>query len=67
MNSLQNLVLMAAQILEHNIVCGDFIKEWTDEIAKKRVKKISRPKTAKENVQDKYNTGGQNVNTTDNR
>lgn len=49
--------LIAAQILERNIVCGDFIKEWTDEITKKRAKKISRPKTAKENVQDKYNTG----------
>lgn len=60
-------MLMAAQILENNIVCGDFIKEYTDEIEKKRAKKISRPKTAKENVQDKYNTGGQNVNTTDNR
>ena len=52
--------IMASQILASNIVCGNFIKEYTDEIAKKRAK-ISRPKTAKENVQDKYNTGGTNV------
>ena len=31
--------LIAAQILENNIVCGNFIKEYTDEIAKKRAKK----------------------------
>ena len=48
--------LIAAQILEHNIVCGDFLKEWTD--GKEKSKKRSRPKTAKENVQDKYNTKG---------
>ena len=51
--------IMAAQIIASNIVCGNFIKEYTDEIAKKRAK-ISRPKTAKENVQDKNNTGGLN-------
>ena len=31
--------LIAAQILENNIVCGNFIKEYTDEIEKKRAKK----------------------------
>lgn len=31
--------LIAAQILEQNIVCGNFIKEYTDEIEKKRAKK----------------------------
>ena len=31
--------LIAAQILEHNIVCGNFIKEYTDEIENKRAKK----------------------------
>lgn len=31
--------LIAAQILERNIVCGNFIKEYTDEIEKKRAKK----------------------------
>lgn len=36
--------IMAAQILENNIVCGDFIKDWTDEIAKKRAKKRSGKK-----------------------
>ena len=30
--------IMAAQILASNIVCGNFIKEYTDEIAKKRAK-----------------------------
>ena len=30
--------LIAAQILENNIVCGNFIKEYTDEIEKKRAK-----------------------------
>ena len=31
--------LIASQILENNIVCGDFIKEYTDELEKKRAKK----------------------------
>lgn len=31
--------LIATQILENNIVCGNFIKEYTDEIEKKRAKK----------------------------
>ena len=31
--------LIAAQILENNILCGNFIKEYTDEIEKKRAKK----------------------------
>ena len=31
--------LIAAQILENNIVCGNFIKEYTDEIENKRAKK----------------------------
>ena len=31
--------LIASQILENNIVCGNFIKEYTDEIEKKRAKK----------------------------
>lgn len=34
--------LIAAQILERNIVCGNFIKEYTDEIAKKRAKKEAK-------------------------
>ena len=52
--------IIASQILENNIVCDNFIKEYTDEIEKKRAKN-KPPKTAKENVQDKYNTGGTNV------
>ena len=39
--------LVAAQILERNIVCGDFIKEWTDEIAKKRAKKEAAKRSKK--------------------
>lgn len=31
--------LIAAQILENNIVCGDFIKEYTDEVEKKKAKR----------------------------
>ena len=31
--------LIASQILERNIVCGNFIKEYTGEIEKKRAKK----------------------------
>lgn len=31
--------LIAAQILERNIVCGNFIKEWMDEVEKKRTKR----------------------------
>ena len=34
--------LIAAQILERNIVCGNFIKEYTDEIEKKRAKKEAK-------------------------
>ena len=34
--------LIASQILEHNIVCGNFIKEYTDEIEKKRAKKEAK-------------------------
>lgn len=34
--------LIAAQILERNIVCGDFIKDWTDKIEKKRAKRRSK-------------------------
>ena len=34
--------LIASQILENNIVCGNFIKEYTDEIEKKRVKKEAK-------------------------
>lgn len=33
--------LIAAQILEHNIVCGDFLKEWTDDKEKSKKKKPS--------------------------
>ena len=39
--------LIAAQILERNIVCGDFIKEWTDEVAKKRAKKEAAKRSKK--------------------
>ena len=39
--------IMAAQILASNIVCGDFIKEWTDEIAKKRAKKEAAKRSKK--------------------
>ena len=39
--------LIAAQILENNIVCGDFIKDWTDEIAKKRAKKEAAKRSKK--------------------
>lgn len=42
--------LMAAQILENNIVCGDFIKDWTDEIAKKRAKKEAAKRSKKNEV-----------------
>lgn len=34
--------LIVAQILERNVVCGDFIKEWTDEVEKKRAKKEAK-------------------------
>ena len=34
--------LIASQILENNIVCGNFIKEYTDEIEKKRAKKEAK-------------------------
>ena len=34
--------LIASQILERNIVCGNFIKEYTDEIEKKRAKKEAK-------------------------
>lgn len=34
--------LIATQILERNIVCGNFIKEYTDEIEKKRAKKEAK-------------------------
>lgn len=40
--------LIAAQILEQNIVCGDFIKEWTDEIEKKRAKKKAAKRSKNE-------------------
>lgn len=40
--------LIAAQILEHNIVCGDFIKDWTDEMAKKRAKKEAAKRSKNE-------------------
>ena len=39
--------IMAAQILASNIVGGDFIKEWTDEIAKKRAKKEAAKRSKK--------------------
>ena len=39
--------IMAAQILASNIVCGDFIKERTDEIAKKRAKKEAAKRSKK--------------------
>ena len=39
--------LIAAQILENNIVCGNFIKEYTDEIEKKRAKKEATKKSKK--------------------
>lgn len=39
--------LIAAQILERNIVCSDFIKDWTDEIAKKRAKKEAAKRSKK--------------------
>ena len=39
--------LIAAQILENNIVCGNFIKEYTDEIAKKRAKKEAAKRSKK--------------------
>lgn len=42
--------LMAAQILENNIVCGDFVKDWTDEIAKKRAKKEAAKRSKKNEV-----------------
>lgn len=40
--------LIAAQILEQNIVCGDFVKEWTDEIEKKRAKKEAAKRSKNE-------------------
>ena len=39
--------LIASQILENNIVCGNFIKEYTDEIAKKRAKKEAAKRSKK--------------------
>lgn len=39
--------LIAAQILERNIVCGNFIKEYTDEIEKKRAKKEAAKRSKK--------------------
>lgn len=39
--------LIAAQILENNIVCGNFIKEYTDEIEKKRAKKEAAKRSKK--------------------
>ena len=39
--------LIAAQILENNIVCGNFIKEYTDEIEKKRAKKEATKRSKK--------------------
>ena len=39
--------LIAAQILESNIVCGNFIKEYTDEIEKKRAKKEAAKRSKK--------------------
>ena len=39
--------LIASQILENNIVCGNFIKEYTDEIEKKRAKKEAAKRSKK--------------------
>ena len=39
--------LIASQILENNIVCGDFIKEYTDELEKKRAKKEAAKRSKK--------------------
>ena len=39
--------MIAAQILENNIVCGNFIKEYTDEIEKKRAKKEAAKRSKK--------------------
>ena len=39
--------LIAAQILENNIVCGNFIKGYTDEIEKKRAKKEAAKRSKK--------------------
>ena len=39
--------LIAAQILERNIVCGNFIKEWMDEIEKKKAKKEATKRSKK--------------------
>ena len=39
--------LIAAQILERNIVCGNFIKDYTDEIEKKRAKKEAAKRSKK--------------------
>ena len=39
--------LIAAQILENNIVCGNFIKDYTDEIEKKRAKKEAAKRSKK--------------------
>ena len=39
--------LIASQILENNIVCGNFIKECTDEIEKKRAKKEAAKRSKK--------------------
>lgn len=39
--------LIAAQILEQNIVCGNFIKEYTDEIEKKKAKKEAAKRSKK--------------------
>ena len=39
--------LIAAQILENNIVCGNVIKEYTDEIEKKRAKKEAAKRSKK--------------------
>ena len=42
--------LIAAQILENNIVCGNFIKEYTDEIEKKRAKKEAAKRSKNEST-----------------